>query len=66
MVLVGKNPPADAGDVRDMGPIPGLGRSLEEFMGTHTSILVWRIPWTEEPDGLQSIGIAESDTIEAT
>ena len=29
---------------------------LEEEMATHTSILVWRIPWTEEPGGLQSIG----------
>ena len=29
---------------------------LEEGMATHSSILVWRIPWTEEPGGLQSIG----------
>ena len=29
---------------------------LEEGMATHSSILAWRIPWTEEPDGLQSIG----------
>ena len=44
-----KNPPANAGDLRDMGSIPGLGRSLEEGMVTHSSILAWRIPWTEEP-----------------
>ena len=36
--------------------IPGLGRSLEKGMATHSSILAWRIPWTEEPDGLQSMG----------
>ena len=29
---------------------------LEKEMATHSSILAWRIPWTEEPDGLQSIG----------
>ena len=35
-----------------------LGREdpLEEGMATHSSILAWRIPWTEEPGGLQSIG----------
>ena len=30
---------------------------LEEEMATHTSILVWKIPWTEDPDGLQSVGL---------
>ena len=30
--------------------------SLEEVMATHSSILAWRIPWTEEPGGLQSMG----------
>ena len=49
-----KNPPANAGDLRDMGSIPGLGRSPGEGMATHSSILVWRIPWTEEPGGPQS------------
>ena len=39
---------------------------LQEGMATHTSILAWKIPWTEEPGGLQSIGWAESDTMEAT
>ena len=34
---------------------------LEEEMATHSSILAWRIPWTEEPSGLQSIGSKESD-----
>ena len=50
-----ENPPANAGDVRDAGLIPGLGRYLEEDMATHSSILVWRIPWTEELAGLQSL-----------
>ena len=35
-------------------------------MATHSSILAWRIPWTEEPGRLQSIGHKESDTTEAT
>ena len=35
----------------------GWGDLLKEGMGTHSSILSWRIPWTEEPDGLQSMGI---------
>ena len=49
-----KNMIANAGDAGDM--IPGLGRSLEEEMATHSSILAWRIPWREEPGGLQSMG----------
>ena len=36
--------------------------SLEKEMATHSSILAWRIPWTEEPCRLQSIGSQESDT----
>ena len=48
-----KYPPAKAGDA---GSTPGLGRSLEEGMVTHSSVLAWRIPWTEEPGGLQSTG----------
>ena len=36
---------------------------LEKRMATHSSILVWRIPWTEEPGGLPSMGHKESDTI---
>ena len=42
----------------DVGSIPESGRSLEEEMATHsTSFLAWRIPWTEEPGGLQSRGL---------
>ena len=43
-------------DVGDLGLIPGLGRSLEKGKATHSSILAWRIPWIEEPGGLQSTG----------
>ena len=57
MVLVVKNLPANAGDVRDAGSIPGLQRSLEEGIATQSSILAWRIPWTEEPGGLQFMGL---------
>ena len=51
------NPPANAGDRRDVGSIPG-GREdpLEEGMAIHSSVLAWRISWTEEPGRLQSIG----------
>ena len=44
-------------NVGDLGSIPGLGRSLEEGMAIHSSILAWRIPWMEEPGGLQSMGL---------
>ena len=56
-MIVVKNPPANAVDIRDTGSISQWGRSLEEEMETHSSILSWRIPWTEEPGGLQSIGL---------
>ena len=49
-------------------PVQFLGWEdpLEEGMATHSSILAWRIPWTEEPGGLQIHGDAESDTTEVT
>ena len=40
------------------------GNPLEKEMATHSSILAWRSPWTEEPGGLQSMGSQESDTTE--
>ena len=52
MALVVKNPPP--GDIRS---VPGLGRSLEEEMIIHFSILAWRTPWTKEPGGLQPMGL---------
>ena len=48
----------------DPGSIPGSGRSPGEGNGNHSSILAWRIPWTEEPGGLQSMGSQELDTTE--
>ena len=54
--LVVKNLPASAGDIRDVGSIPGQEDPLEKGMATHPSILAWRIPWTEEPGRLQSMG----------
>ena len=47
-----------------LGSIPGLGRSLEKEMATHSSIIAWESPWTEEPGGLQSTGHKESYTPE--
>ena len=42
----------------------GLEDLLEKEMATHSSILAWKIPWTEEPGRLQSMGRKESDTTE--
>ena len=52
-----KNPPANAGDVRDAVLLLGREDFLEEGTATYSSILAWRIPWTEEPSGLLSIGL---------
>ena len=49
-----KNPPANAGDGRDVGSIPGSGRSPGGEMAPLSSILAWRIPWTEDPGRLQA------------
>ena len=51
--LVGKESACNAGDP---GLISGLGRSLEKGKAIHSSILTWRIPCTEEPGKLQSLG----------
>ena len=48
-----KNLPTNAGDIRDTGQMLGQNDNMEEGMATHTSVLAWRIPWTEEPGGLQ-------------
>ena len=47
------NPLASIGDARDTGLTPGLGRAPGVGSGNHSSIVAWRIPWTEEPGGLQ-------------
>ena len=57
-----KNPPANAGDTGDVGPILGQEDPLEEEMVTHSSILAWKILWTEESGGLQSMGLQKSQT----
>ena len=44
-----KNPPANAEAVRDVGLILGQEGPLEEEMATHSILLAWKIPWTEEP-----------------
>ena len=56
MALVVKNSPANTRDIRDAGSTLDREGPLEEGMATHSSVLAWRIPWTEEPGGLQSIG----------
>ena len=48
-----KEPACNAGD---LGSIPGSGRSLEKRMATHSHIIAWKTPWTEDPGGLQSMG----------
>ena len=50
-----KNSSVSAGEVRDVGSIPGWEDPMEG-MTTYPSILAWRISWTEEPGGLQSMG----------
>ena len=52
--LLVKNPPLSA---EVAGSIPDGGDPLEKRMVTHTSILAWRIQWTEKPGGLQSMGL---------
>ena len=55
VILVVKDAPASAGDVRDTGLIPGWEDALEEGMAIHSSIPACRIPRIEEPGGLQSV-----------
>ena len=50
-----QNPPTNVGGVEDAGSNLGWGRSLEEEIATCSSLLAWRIPWTKESGGLQSI-----------
>ena len=54
--LLVRNLPANTGHLRDVGLILGQEDPLEEGVATHSSILAWRISWTEEPCRLQSIG----------
>ena len=56
VALIVKNLPANAGDTRDLGSIPGSGRSPGGGNGNPLQYLAWEIPRTEEPGGLQSMG----------
>ena len=56
-MLVVKNLPANARNISDAGLILDREDVLEEEMATHSSILAWRTPWTEESGGLRSIGL---------
>ena len=55
MVLVVKNPSASTGDIRDVSSVPQSGRFPAGGHATHSSILAWEFPWTEEPGRLQSM-----------
>ena len=57
MALVVKNPPANAGDVRDRVPSLCWEDSLEDGMAAHSGILAWRIPWKEVPGRIEPIGL---------
>ena len=57
MVLVVKNLPANSGDIRDAGWIPGLGRFCGRARGNPVQYSYPKNPMTEEPGGLQSIGL---------
>ena len=59
----GSDGKASARNVGDPGSILGWEDPLEKEMATHSSILAWRIPWTEDPDELHSMGHKESDTL---
>ena len=61
-VLLSKIMLAKAGDMWDTSSIPGSGRSSGGGHGNHSSIPAWRIPWTEESGGPQSIGLQKSRT----
>ena len=62
VALVVTNPPANAGDGRDTGQSLIWEDPLEEEMATHSIILAWKIPWTEEPGGLKSTRLQKSQT----
>ena len=51
-----KNPPASEGDARDGGLIPGSGRRPGVSMATYSFFFSWKIPWTQEPGRLKSMG----------
>ena len=54
-----KNLPANAGDARDAGSVLRQEDPLEKELATHSSILAWSIPWTDEPGRLQYMGLQQ-------
>ena len=66
MTLEAKNLPANAGDIRDAGLIPGSADTLEEGMAAHSSILAWRIPQTGAWGAASPWGHKKLDTTEVT
>ena len=56
-VLGGSDSKASVYNVGDLGLIPGLEDPLEKEMAIHSSTIAWKIPWTEEPGRLQSMGL---------
>ena len=71
VVLVVRSPPANAGDIRNTGSIPGPGKSPGVGHDNHSSILAWRIPWAEKPGrlwskGSQRVGHDQSDLAQHT
>ena len=56
VALAVKKLPASVGVTKDLGLVPGSEDLLEEGMPAHSSILTWRIPWTERPGRLEPIG----------
>ena len=66
VAIVVKIAPANAGDLRIPDSIQGRENPLEEDMATHSSILSWRIPWTEEPGAISPWVCKESDMTEVT
>ena len=64
--LGGKEPGCQGNRHKGQGSIPGSGRSLEEEKATHSSTLAWRIPWMEEPGGLQYARSRHSRTWRST
>ena len=57
MALSVKNTPASTGDLEKLVQFLGGEDALEEEMATHSSILAWRSPWTEEPGGLHAMAL---------
>ena len=65
-MFFGEEPPANAGNLRDVGSIPGSGRSMEEGMATFSTIIAWESHWQRSSAGYSPRGHEESDMSEVT